>query len=160
MAAKVSPVPEGYNTITPDIVVTSVSEAIEFYKNAFNARELLRMAGPDGEVMHAELLIGNSRLMLCSESRERNWLSPKSLGGATGMLYLYVKDADAMFNQAVQAGATPLNNVTDMFWGDRVGEVGDPYGHRWSLATHTRDLTPHQIEEGRDQFFASMSNKM
>jgi PhnB protein len=159
MATKVNPVPSGYCTVTPDIVVSNVSEAIKFYKQAFNAWEVLRMNGPDGKVMHAEIQIGNSRVMLCSECRERNWLSPKSRGGTTGMLYLYVENVDDLFNQAVRAGAAPGNPVTDMFWGDRVGDVTDPWGHRWSLATHTRDLTPQQIEQGSQQFCAEMSNK-
>lgn len=159
MATKVNPIPNGYYTITPDLTVSNVAQAIEFYKKAFNAWEVLRMNGPDGNIMHAEIQIGNSRIMLCSESAEKKQFSPKSLRGTTGSLYLYVENVDETFNQAMRAGATSSHELSDMFWGDRVGEVTDPYGHRWMVATHTRDLTPEQIEEGSRKFFAEMSKK-
>jgi uncharacterized glyoxalase superfamily protein PhnB len=159
MATQVRPIPEGYHSLTPDMIVQDVSRAIAFYVKAFNAQEILRMDGPDGKVMHAEIKIGDSRLMVCAECAERRALSPASLNGNTGSLYLYVKDVDSAFDQAVKAGGKAIEGVKDMFWGDRVGQLLDPSGHRWMLATHTRDLTPEEIKEGAEEFFAEMAKK-
>jgi uncharacterized glyoxalase superfamily protein PhnB len=159
MATQVRPIPEGYHTLTTDLVVKDVGKAIEFYSRAFNAQEIFRMNGPDGKIMHAEIQIGDSRLMLCSECTERRNLAPATLNGNTGALYLYVKDVDSAFDQAVQAGGKSIQGVSEMFWGDRVGELVDPSGHRWMLATHTKELTSEQIRLGAEAFFASMAKK-
>jgi uncharacterized glyoxalase superfamily protein PhnB len=159
MATQVRPIPEGYHTLTPDLIVQDVSRAIAFYVKAFNAQEILRMDGPDGKLMHAEIKIGDSRLMLCGECAERGSLAPSTLHGNTASVYLYVKDVDAAFDQAVKAGGKVIESVRDMFWGDRVGELVDPSGHRWMLGTHTRDLTPEEIKEGAEAFFAQMAKK-
>jgi len=149
------PIPDGYHSITPTLTVRNGAEAIEFYKRAFGAQELMRFPGPDGKsLMHAELKIGDSVFML-SEEMPGSPQAPVSVGGPTGSLYLYVQDADAAFKQAVSAGAKVLMPVTDMFWGDRFGQVEDPSGHRWGIATHTRDLSPQEIERGAREFMAS-----
>ncbi len=157
MPTQTRPIPEGYHTLTPDLVVQDVSKAINFYVKAFNAQEVYRFDGPDGKVMHAEIKIGDSRLMLCSECPERGNRAPSSLGANTGSLYLYVPDVDSAFAQAVKAGGKAIHAVADMFWGDRCGELVDPSGHRWLLATHTKDLTPEQIKQGAEAFFAAMA---
>ena len=157
MATQVRQIPEGYHTLTTDLFVKDVSKAIDFYVKAFNAQEIFRFAGPDGKIFHAEIKIGDSRLMLCGECSERGCLSPSSLNGNTGSLYLYVKDMDLAFEQAVKAGGKSIQGVTDMFWGDRTGEIVDPSGHRWTLATHVKDLTPEQMKQGAEAFFATMA---
>ena len=156
MAMKVKAVPEGYHTITPNLVVQDASKAIDFYKKAFGAEELVRMPGPDGKVMHAEIKIGDSIVMLGEEMPEMGTRNPKAYGGSPVGFYLYVEDVDALWKRAVQAGAKPIMPLTDMFWGDRTGRLEDPFGHRWSPAQHTRDLTPEEIKKGQDAFFAQM----
>jgi PhnB protein len=148
--------PKGYYSVTPFIVVKDIAQSIDFYRRAFGAEERMRMPGPDGKrVMHAELGIGDSVLMLGDESPERGCFVPASLKGHTGGLYLYVSDVDAAFARATRAGAKGTMNPTDMFWGDRVGEVEDPSGHRWSLATRKEDLTPAEMRERAQVWFAS-----
>ena len=159
MATKVRAIPAGYHTLTPSLVVGDARKAVEFYKKAFGAQQLMIMPGSDGKIMHAEIKIGDSRLMLCSECTERRNLAPATLNGNTGALYLYVKNVDSAFDQAVKAGGKSIQGVSDMFWGDRVGELVDPSGHRWMLATHTKDLTSEQIRLGAEAFFASMAKK-
>ncbi|SOE67181.1 Uncharacterized conserved protein PhnB, glyoxalase superfamily [Burkholderia sp. D7] len=144
----VKPIPEGMHTITPHLVCKGASDAIDFYKKAFNAVERTRLPGPDGTVMHAMLGIGNSTVMLGEEFPNCGRSGPLTLKGSPVTLHLYVKDVDASFAQAVEAGAKVIMPVTDMFWGDRYGVIEDPFGHSWSLATHTRDLTDEQIREG------------
>ncbi|MBP0599178.1 VOC family protein [Herbaspirillum sp. LeCh32-8] len=148
MTTPVNPIPPGMHSITPHLVCAGAAEAIEFYKKAFGANEGGRLAGPDGRLMHAHLTIGDSSLMLVDEMPEWKCLGPKALGGSPVTIHLYVKDADAVFAQAVAAGAEPTMPVADMFWGDRYGQVVDPFGHKWSIATHVRDLTPEQIAKG------------
>ena len=143
----VKPIPEGMHTITPHLVCKGASDAIEFYKKAFNAVEQMRLPGPDNTVMHAMLTIGDSTLMLAEEFLNCGNSSPLTLKGSPVTLHLYTKDVDASVAQAVAAGAKVTMPVSDMFWGDRYGQIEDPFGHRWSLATHTRDLTPEQIQE-------------
>lgn len=146
MAGQVKPVPEGFHTVTPHLIVRNAGAAIEFYKQAFGAEELFRMPGMDGKsVMHAELRIGDSTIMLCDEFPEMGAKSPEALGGSPVTVHLYVTDADKAFSQAVEAGATATMPLQDMFWGDRYGKVSDPYGHQWSIATHIADLTPEEI---------------
>jgi PhnB protein len=145
MATKVKPVPEGYHTTTPYLVARDAARAIDFYRKAFGATELMRMPGPDGRIMHAEMRIGDSVIMLADESPERGAISPQSLGGAGMSIFLYVDDVDTVFKQALAAGAKELVSLADMFWGDRWGQVEDPFGHRWQLATHKEDLSPEEI---------------
>ena len=150
------PIPTGFHTLTPHIVVTDGVAAIEFYKQAFGAQENSRLMTPDGRaLMHAQLTIGNSVIMLGSEFPP-NALSPKSRGGTSVFLHLYVPDSDAAFERAVKAGCTVNMPVSDTFWGDRYGQVEDPYGHKWSIATHKQDFTPDQIAANAKAFFASM----
>ncbi len=152
-------IPDGFHTITPHLVVSDAAAAIDFYKKAFGAREHEHFLSPDGRtVMHAQLEIGNSMLMLGSEFPP-TCLSPKSRGGTTVSLYLYVENADATFDRAVKAGCTVKMPVIDQFWGDRCGQVEDPFGHAWSIATHKEDLTKDQIAANAKAFFAKMGQK-
>jgi PhnB protein len=151
---------EGYQTVTPALTVRNGAEAIEFYKEAFGAEEIMRVPGPDGKsIMHAEIRVGTSRIMLGDEAPSMGCLAPVSLGGPGGSLYVYVPDVDAAFKQAVAAGAKALMPVTDMFYGDRFGQVEDPSGHRWGLATHVEDLAPEEMARRQREFFASMAKK-
>ena len=142
----VKPIPEGMHSLTPHIVCDGAAEAIEFYKRAFGAKELMRLPGPDGRLMHAAVQIGDSRLMLVDSNPEWNCLSPKHLKGTAVVIHLSVENVDAVFAQAVAAGATVKVPVADMFWGDRYGVLEDPFGHAWSVATHVRDLSPEEIQ--------------
>jgi PhnB protein len=139
----VRPIPEGYHTVTPTLTLDNAAEAIEFYKRAFGAQELGRAPAPDGErIWHAELQIGDSRLMLNDEFPDMSGCtSPKSLGGSTIALHVYVENADAVYQQALDAGATVLMPIDDMFWGDRYGKVRDPFGHVWTIGTHKADMS-------------------
>jgi len=151
---------EGYQTVTPALTVRNGAEAIEFYKKAFGAEEIMRVPGPDGKsIMHAEIRVGTSRIMLGDEAPSMGCLAPVTLGGPGGSLYVYVPDVDAAFKQAVAAGAKALMPVTDMFYGDRFGQVEDPSGHRWGLATHVEDLAPAEMARRQREFFASMAKK-
>ncbi len=151
---------EGYQTVTPALTVRNGAEAIEFYKKAFGAEEIMRVPGPDGKsIMHAEIRVGTSRIMLGDEAPSMGCLAPVTLGGPGGSLYVYVPDVDAAFKQAVAAGAKALMPVTDMFYGDRFGQVEDPSGHRWGLATHVEDLAPEEMARRQREFFASMAKK-
>lgn len=143
----VKPIPDGYHTATPYLIVKNAAQAIEFYKQAFGATELFRMDGPGGTICHAEIKVGDSPLMLSDEHPEMGIRSPQSLGGAGISLMLYVENVDDRFRQAVEAGATVLRPVQDQFYGDRAGTLTDPFGHVWTLATHKEDLTMEQIHE-------------
>jgi uncharacterized glyoxalase superfamily protein PhnB len=156
MTTRVTAIPDGYTTLTPVLSLRDAAGGIEFYKRAFGAEELFRMLRPDGKIMHAELRIGTSRVMLGEEAPERDCHSPQSLGATPVQFYAYVEDVDAALRKAVAAGAKETMPVQDMFWGDRVGSVVDPYGHRWSLATHKADLTPEQLERGQREWLATM----
>jgi PhnB protein len=148
------PIPEGYSTITASLVVKNASDAIEFYKKAFAAQELSRFLMPDEKtVMHAQIKIGNSILMLADEMPNMGCLSPQTLGGPGMSLFLYVEDADKTFAQAVAAGAKPLMPMMDAFWGDRFGSIQDPFGHIWGIATHKHDLAPEQIKKAGWELF-------
>lgn len=138
-------VPTGSRTVTPHIICHGAAEAIEFYKKAFGAEELMRLPGPDGKLMHGCVKIGDSNVMLVDENPAWNCRGPKLLGGTPVTIHLSVEDADKTFNQAVAAGATVVMPVADMFWGDRYGIVADPFGHHWSIAHHQYDLTPEEI---------------
>ena len=152
-------IPDGFHTLTPHIIVPDATKAIEFYKKAFGAQEMMRHMTPDGsKVMHAQMEIGNSMLMLASEFPPM-CLSPKARGGTSVTLHLYVENADAVFERAVKAGCTVKMPLADQFWGDRYGQVEDPFGHQWSLATHKQDLTKEQIASNAKAFFANMAKK-
>jgi PhnB protein len=160
MTKSVKPIPEGFHSITPMLTVTGASQAIDFYKRAFGAEELMRMPGPDGKsVMHAELQFGDSRVFLADEHPDAGCRSPQSLGGTSVSLHLYVNDVDKVFAQAVAAGARSLMPVADMFWGDRFGRVADPFGHEWSLATHKEDLTDEEMRKRASVAMAAMRPK-
>lgn len=147
MPNKVRPIPEGYHTATPYLTVKGAAQAIDFYKRAFGAVEKFRMPGPDGRIAHAEILIGNSHIMLADEAPAVRSQSPQSLKGTTAGIFLYVEDVDSAFRQAIQAGATETMPVQDMFWGDRFGALTDPFGHPWMMATHKEDVTPAEMEQ-------------
>jgi PhnB protein len=156
--AKVKPIPEGYHALTPHIVVRGAAEAIEFYKKAFGAVELRRSAMPDGKtLMHADLKIGDSHLLLVDEMPGMSGChAPREGGGTSVTLHLFVEDVDAVFNRAVAAGAKVTMPVADMFWGDRYGKLVDPFGHDWSIATHKEDLTPEEMKKRGEALFAQM----
>jgi uncharacterized glyoxalase superfamily protein PhnB len=158
--ANVNPVPEGFSTITPGLVVRNATKAIDFYKKAFNAEERMRMPGPDGKsIMHAELKIGNSIFMLSDENPEWGSLSPEALNGTPCGFYLYVNDANAWQKRAMDAGAKEVMPVTEMFWGDKMGCVMDPFGHKWNIATHTRDLSMDEIKKGQEEWMKEMASQ-
>lgn len=145
--ANVNPIPEGYTAVTPYLVVRDAAKALDFYQKAFGATELFRMPGPGGKVMHAEMQIGNARVMLSEESLERGAPSPQALKGTTVSLLHYVADVDASFKRAVDAGAKAVSPPADMFWGDRWSLVEDPFGHQWQIATHKEDLSPEEMSK-------------
>ena len=143
----VSPIPAGYHSVTPYLISADAAASIEFYKAAFNATELMRLPGTGGKVMHAEVRIGDSAVMLSDESPEMNAKSPRSYGGTPVSLMVYVEDVDALFAQAIAAGGKQIRPVQDQFYGDRAGMLEDPSGHTWTLATHVEDLTPEEIAQ-------------
>ncbi len=154
----VKPIPEGYHSISPALTVDDAAEAIEFYKRAFGAKERHRMSGPEGTIAHAELEIGNSVLMLSDPFPHSTVRPPRELGGTSVAIVVYVDDVDAVFEQAVNEGATVTMALEDMFWGDRFGSVTDPYGHSWSLATHIEDVPPEEMEERSKQAMGALSS--
>lgn len=139
-------------TVTPHIVCDGASDAIDFYKRAFGAEELARVPGPGGRLMHAMIVISGSPIMLADENREWGCQGPKTLGGTPVTIHLQVPDADAVFDRAVQAGAKVAMPLADMFWGDRYGQVQDPWGHVWSVATHVRDVPPEELQAAAAKF--------
>lgn len=151
---KAKPIPDGYHTLTPYLIVRGADKAIEFYKKAFGATERFRMPGPDGKIMHAEMQIGDSAFMLGEECLEMDAKSPQTVGGASVGIHIYTEDVDAAFARAIKAGARSTAPVTDMFWGDRFGKLTDPFGHTWSIATHTKDLSPAEMAEAAQSAFA------
>lgn len=157
MAAHVKPIPEGYHTVTPYLTVHDCAKAIDFYKRAFDATEVYRMAGPPGKIAHAELQIGDSRVMLSDDMPGSDCRSPQLLGGTTANIFLYVKDVDSVYNKAVSAGAKSVAPLADMFWGDRYGRLADPYGHSWSLATHKEDVAPDEMKKRTEAQMAKMA---
>jgi PhnB protein len=153
--SKPGPIPKGYHSVTPGLALRDTAAAIEFYKKAFGAKEKSRMPGPDGRtIMHAELQIGDSKVMVGEEMPQMGHLSPQALGGTPVSLYIYVKDADKVFDQAVRAGATVVMPVADMFWGDRHGSLKDPFGHSWGIATRKRNLSMKEMSKAAQEFFA------
>ena len=147
MSKRVNPVPEGYHTATPYLTVRGAATAIDFYKRALGATELFRMPGPDGKIMHAEIVIGDSRVMLADESDRSETKAPDTLKGSSASIFLYVDNVDLSFKRAVDAGAKVNQPLQNMFWGDRFGKVTDPFGHKWMLASHVEDVAPEELEE-------------
>ena len=143
----VKPIPDGYHTATPYLIVKGAADAIEFYKQAFGAAELFRVPGPDGVLMHAEIKIGDSIIMLADEFPQMDALGPKTIGGSPVGLMLYLANVDEVFHRAITAGAKEIRPLQNQFYGDRSGTVEDPFGHKWTIATHVEDLTPAEIEQ-------------
>jgi len=152
----VKPIPDPYHSITPFLYLQGAAAAIDFYQRAFGATELMRMPGPDGKVMHAEIMIGDSPIMLADESPEMGIRGPQALGGTSIGILLYVPDVDAVFQRAVSAGAKEVRPLVNQFYGDRSGTVEDPFGHQWTIATHVEDVSPEEMER---RFAAMMSGQ-
>lgn len=148
---KVKPIPDGYHTATPYMVIKDAAKAIEFYKKAFGATEILCMKAPDGKVKHAEIKIGNSPIMITDEHPEQQMRGPQALGGSPMHLYLYVEDVDALFNNAVAAGAKVIYPIATHFYGDRSGGLTDPFGHAWFIATHVEDVPPAELKKRAEE---------
>lgn len=154
MTTKVKVIPDGYHTATPHLIVTGAARAIEFYKQAFGATEVMRLPDADGKILHAEIQIGNSRIMLADECPEMDALSPQSVGGSPTSVMLYLADVDAVTARAVAAGARVLQPVQDQFYGDRSGTIADPFGHKWTIATHQEDVPPEELQKRLASLFA------
>ncbi len=155
-ATKVSPIAKGFHSVTPHLTLKNAAQAIDWYRKAFGAKELLRMPGPGGSVMHAEIKIGDSVVMFSDESPQSAEKAPESAGASTASLMIYTPDVDKTFQRAVTQGAKTVMPPTDMFWGDRFGTLHDPFGHAWSIATHTKDLSPKEMQKAQQEFFARM----
>ncbi len=155
MTQKVKAIPNGYHTVTPFLSLKDASKAIQFYQHAFGAQEIEKHQAPDGKIMHAVLKIGDSLIMLADEFPQHSCgiSAPHSLKGTSAMFHLYVEDVDTAFDKALQAGAKVKMPVADMFWGDRYGQLEDPFGHLWSIGTHKADLTPEQVNKGAEECF-------
>ncbi|MFC4276360.1 VOC family protein [Achromobacter aloeverae] len=155
MTSTVQPIPPDMHTVTPHLVCSDAAGAIAFYKKAFDATELARLPGPDGKLMHAMVRIGDSNIMLADEMPTCGSFSPVTLKGTPITLHLYVADVDAGYARAIEAGGKAIMPPADMFWGDRYGVLEDPYGHRWSMATHKRDMTPDQMDKEMKEMMAN-----
>ena len=155
----VKPIPDGFHSITPSLVINNANEAIEFYKKAFDAKEIYRFPTPDGKILHAMIQIGDSFVMMSDEFPTMGSKSPSSIGGTAVTLHLYVEDADKIFKQAIDSGAVVTMPIMDAFWGDRYGMVVDPYGHSWAIATHKIDMTPEGMRKAGEEYFASLSKQ-
>jgi PhnB protein len=161
MANAKSPIPEGFHTVTPQLIVDNAAQAIDWYKKALGAEEKARAAAPDGKIMHAELQIGNSRIMLNDAMGGAR--SAKALGGTPITLWVYVPDCDALFNRAIAAGAKvapgPMGQLADQFWGDRTGIVTDPYGYQWTIATRKQEFSREEMEQRAQEFFKQFAHQ-
>ena len=155
MAERVSPIPEGLHSVTPNLIIKDASRAIDWYKQALGVQELYRMPGPDGRIMHAEIKIGNSVVMVTDEMPEMGGKGPQMLGGTPVSLMIYCEDCDAVFNRAVSLGATVRMPLEDAFWGDRWGMVTDPFGHVWAIATRKKNLSLDEMKRAMDAFMAN-----
>lgn len=142
----VKAIPDGYYSLTPYLVCKDAAKAIDFYTKVFGAQEVMRMPGPGGRVMHAEVKIGNSMLMLSDENPDRGAVAPSGSGRSSSLMF-YTSDVDAVFKRAIDAGAASIEAPTDMFWGDRMGNLKDPFGHQWAIATHKEDVSPEEMEK-------------
>jgi PhnB protein len=151
--AAVKPIPDGYHSVTPYLSLKSADAAIKFYERAFGAKEILRLPMPDGGVAHAEIEIGNSRVMMADENPGYGNKSPETLGGSPISLAIYVEDVDSAFDKAVKAGATVKRPVEDQFYGDRAGTLMDPFGYQWSLMTHKEDVSPDEMKGRMQKMF-------
>lgn len=154
MSSDVPPIPPDYSTVTPYLLIQGAAEAMEFYGKAFGATEILRLTSPDGRIAHGEIRIGNSHVMLADEHPEMDFLGPRSRGGTTVSLLIYVENADQVFEQAIRAGATELRPLCDQFYGDRSGVVTDPWGHVWSIAMRIENLTPEEIQQRFQELYS------
>lgn len=152
MEKKVNPIPPGFHTVTPYLIVNGGKEALEFYKKAFGAQEIIRMEMPDGRIGHSEIRVGDSHVMIADGGCEEAWSDPKALKGTPVIMNLYVENVDAWVERASKAGAKVVKPVTDYFYGDRAGMVEDPFGHRWHIATHQEDVSPEEIKRRFDEF--------
>ena len=148
----VKPIPDGYHAVTPYLIVDRAADALDYYKNVFAAEELMRMPGPDGKVMHAEIRIGDSMVMLADEFPQMGALSPKTIGGSGVGFCLYVEDVDTVFQRAIEAGGTEERPLQDQFYGDRSGTLIDPFGHKWTVSTHIEDVSPEEMEKRQQEF--------
>lgn len=144
---KVSYIQEGYRSVTPFLIIKGADNAIDFYKQVFGAEEVMRMRGTDGKIVHAEMIIGDSKIMLADEGPERHLKSPESFGGSPVGIHLYMADVDAVIDRAVRAGAIIERPVENMFYGDRIGSIVDPFGHKWSISTHIEDVTEEEVRK-------------
>jgi PhnB protein len=156
MAKNAPAIPKGYHTVTPSLFVEGAAKAIDFYKKALGAEELMRYAGPDGKIMHAEIKVGDSIIMLADEMPEMGGRGPKSIGGTPVSFFVFGENVEAAWKRAVDAGAKEVVPLADQFWGDRTGCLVDPFGHQWWLAQHLQDLTPEEIRKNADAFFSQM----
>jgi PhnB protein len=154
MPSKVKPIPEGYHSVTPYLIIRDAARAIDFYKKAFGATEVMRMPTPDGKIGHAEIKIGDSHVMLADESPEMGHLSPQSVGGSPVGLMVYLENVDDVFGRAVSGGAKVKQPVEDKFYGDRSGSVEDPFGHLWHISTHIEDVPPDEMEKRAAAYMA------
>jgi PhnB protein len=145
--ANVKPIPNGYHSVTPYLYIKGAAKAIDYYKDVFGAKERVRMPGPNGRIMHAELQIGDSMIMLADENLQIDAKSPETLGGVASSLALYVENVDAVTQKAVTAGAKLVRPVQDQFYGDRSGTISDPFGHVWTIATHVEDVSPEEMKK-------------
>jgi PhnB protein len=161
MAKAKNAIPEGHHTVTPQLTLDNAAQAIDWYKKALGAEEVARALGPDGKVMHAEIRIGNSLIMLNDEVGGAK--SPKAIGGSPASLFVYVEDCDALFNRAVAAGAKvppgPMGQLADQFWGDRAGTIDDPFGYQWTIATRKEDFTPQEMKQRMDDFMRQFASQ-
>jgi PhnB protein len=162
MAKANSPIPEGFHTVTPQLILDNAAQAIDWYKKALGAEEVSRATGPDGKILHADLKIGNSHIMVNDAMGGAK--GPKAFGGSPTSLWVYVANADALFNRAVGAGAKvepgPMGQLSDQFWGDRCGTINDPQGYRWTIATRKEDLTPQEMKQRQDEWMKKMAPQM
>jgi uncharacterized glyoxalase superfamily protein PhnB len=158
MATKAQAIPKGHHSVTPSLFVAGAAKAIDFYKKALGAEELMRFPAPDGTIMHAELRIGDSIIMLADEMPDMGGRGPKSIGGTPVSFFVYGENVDAAWKRAVDAGAKPVVPLADQFWGDRTGCLEDPFGHQWWLAQHIKDLTPEELRKEAESFFSQMQS--
>jgi uncharacterized glyoxalase superfamily protein PhnB len=162
MAKAKSPIPEGFHTVTPQLILDNAAQAIDWYKKAFGAEEVSRATGPDGKILHADLKIGNSHLMMNDAMGGAK--GAKASGGSPMSLWVYVENADALFNRAVGAGAQvapgPMGQMADQFWGDRCGTLNDPHGYRWTIATRKEELTPQEMKQRQDEWMKKMGPQL
>ena len=154
--ANTQAIPKGYHTVTPSLFVAGAAKAIDFYKKALGAEEIMRLPAPDGSIMHAEIRIGDSKLMLGDEMPDQGGKSPKTLGGTPVSFFIYQDNVDAAWKRAIEAGGKEVMPLEDQFWGDRAGCFVDPFGHNWWLAQHLKDMTPDELKRAADAHFSQM----